>query len=1188
MPDFDPLFLQAAEEADRELRQTGPKGQFAADAGLVWNDATGTYDIPEAAPEDTGAATENATGGAVLTGAAKAGFEASDFVHELSGTPTAPEDRSQFRKDIETMSGGFRATTPAAGVVEGISQFVTGLLGVGKLVAPLKAVQKLKAAGAAGRATYETARGAAAGAIFLDPHEERLSNLIQSSPALQNPVSEYLAAGPEDSAAEGRLKNALEGAGMDLAVTGAFALSLRAMRYLKSGDRDAAAETIKALEKAEAGGEARPATVSEVPAAVEGEAPPQKADPPANTQDENSMPAPASGERDTAPAQAWTPDGFPLEEWEIPQGRPAEPAPQPVEDPLLRPKVDEADTATIIKAAKDDLDAIRFFDSREEAIANGYKFSQGNLPWQKLATGPEEIRTLVDNTAATLKPRLDDIKGGDVLADADLRRMVEDRAALFNEDPSETIGELIRAGDGAKTLAANMEASYLLANRALAETYDVAAKIRNGMLADWEGDAARAAEELRNRLSVSADLLGAAQSIRSNVGRTMRRMRSEFQIQPEDLAALKTMDAAKLAELVYASKGEPAKLASLAKPGILRRVIEEGRFSLTNSLLWLWPTHAVNLTTNAYMLMARPTEKALGSLLMGASGSPVRRQAMREYGYTVAALHDGWEAMKDAFLSGDSILSPHMSEAFSQGHVGQHPALTFKSVKSVDGILHNAMLIANYRTIVGLPTRALGAVDELMKTLRYRAVVQAKAATEAGDKGLSGADLKQYVERRLATSFDDAGQATDAAALREAQTATFQQDLLPGTIGATLQNARATHPTLGLVLPFIKTPINVLRYSHKYTPGINAFQKEYRQMLIGGAGKEAQAQAMGQMMLGTVFTFIAGNLAASGRITGGGPRDPAMLAALRATGWQPYSIVWEGEGGKKHYFPLGRFDPVGLPMSIIADLVEAQKVNPEDKNLGDAMTASLLAVSQNFSDRGFLLNINQLLRAASDPERHLGKYLGQTAAGAIPLSSLLKGTNPDPYMREARSFVDQIKKDLPGYSESLPPRRDAFGEPIWRRVGLMTTEEADEVEAEHNRILLETGKGFSLPSPNHGGVDLRDFTLSDGKNAYDLYQQLVAEPERGPTLKAALAKAIKSETYSILPDGDADVKGTRINTLAGIVQQYRQAAYKSLLRTYPELRKETMRRSATTAAQIKANRSGDPDNARKLLEALGY
>ncbi len=42
-------------------------------------------------------------------------------------------------------------------------------------------------------------------------HEERLSNLIQQFPELANPVTEYLQAKPDDKAAEGRLKNSLEG-----------------------------------------------------------------------------------------------------------------------------------------------------------------------------------------------------------------------------------------------------------------------------------------------------------------------------------------------------------------------------------------------------------------------------------------------------------------------------------------------------------------------------------------------------------------------------------------------------------------------------------------------------------------------------------------------------------------------------------------------------------------------------------------------------------------------------------------------------------------------------------------------------------------------------------------------------------------------------------------------------------------
>ncbi|MBC9132003.1 EndoU domain-containing protein [Frischella sp. Ac13] len=47
--------------------------------------------------------------------------------------------------------------------------------------------------------------------VVFNPHEERLSNLIQQFPELANPVTEYLQAKPDDKAAEGRLKNSLEG-----------------------------------------------------------------------------------------------------------------------------------------------------------------------------------------------------------------------------------------------------------------------------------------------------------------------------------------------------------------------------------------------------------------------------------------------------------------------------------------------------------------------------------------------------------------------------------------------------------------------------------------------------------------------------------------------------------------------------------------------------------------------------------------------------------------------------------------------------------------------------------------------------------------------------------------------------------------------------------------------------------------
>ena len=91
-------------------------------------------------------------------------------------------------------------TVTGAGV-RAISQFLTGFV---------PALRGVKALGVTGFAA-PAAAGAIADATVFDPQEERLSNLIQEVPELQNPITEYLAASPEDTDAEGRLKGALEG-----------------------------------------------------------------------------------------------------------------------------------------------------------------------------------------------------------------------------------------------------------------------------------------------------------------------------------------------------------------------------------------------------------------------------------------------------------------------------------------------------------------------------------------------------------------------------------------------------------------------------------------------------------------------------------------------------------------------------------------------------------------------------------------------------------------------------------------------------------------------------------------------------------------------------------------------------------------------------------------------------------------
>jgi hypothetical protein len=76
---------------------------------------------------------------------------------------------------------------------------------------------------------------AATNFLGFDPHQERLSNLVQEYPALRNPVSAYLAADPKDTDFEGRLKNTLEGLGIMGAAEAALMGGLKITKMFKEG-----------------------------------------------------------------------------------------------------------------------------------------------------------------------------------------------------------------------------------------------------------------------------------------------------------------------------------------------------------------------------------------------------------------------------------------------------------------------------------------------------------------------------------------------------------------------------------------------------------------------------------------------------------------------------------------------------------------------------------------------------------------------------------------------------------------------------------------------------------------------------------------------------------------------------------------------------------------------------------------
>jgi hypothetical protein len=289
--------------------------------------------------------------------------------------------------------------------------------------------------------------------------------------------------------------------------------------------------------------------------------------------------------------------------------------------------------------------------------------------------------------------------------------------------------------------------------------------------------------------------------------------------------------------------------------------------------------------------------------------------------------------------------------------------------------------------------------------------------------------------------------------------------------------------------------------------------------------------------------------------------------------------------GSTTYIPFNRLDPVAMPFGIAADCFDGYRSG------GDMQTvlwACTLAVGKNFVDRGFTKSMQSALEAYNDVDGRGDAFLGRLASNLIPASSALRGyANQDPYMREARGLADGVLKGLPGFSEGLPIHRDAFGEPVLRSIGITSVEAHDVVTAENSRLILETGRGITPPNPSRDGVDLRDVTLESGQNAYDRYQELVAQPGRDmPSLKERLAKLIQSEDYQGLLDDPEGRKGSRIYALEAAILPYRDAAYRELLGDSKVLQQEVIKKKYSFAAKAADHASGTTSASERLLKAL--
>ncbi len=315
------------------------------------------------------------------------------------------------------------------------------------------------------------------------------------------------------------------------------------------------------------------------------------------------------------------------------------------------------------------------------------------------------------------------------------------------------------------------------------------------------------------------------------------------------------------------------------------------------------------------------------------------------------------------------------------------------------------------------------------------------AVRKARAEGLRGDAAKARIGDLVANPTDDlVEQSRDYS-----RYLTFQTKL--GGFGQSLTRATETVPALKLVIPFIRTPINLFKYSLERTPVAQLALKRVRDDYRAGGARRDLAIAKATMGAGLGAAVVMH--AAAGNISGRGPTDPGKRRMMMADGWQPYSFKINGS-----WYSYSRLDPFATVIGTAADIATFSD-HLTAKQQDEAYTALTGMITGQIESKTWLSGVTDFIQAMDDPERFGEAWVSRIGGSLVPTVSAHAAKALDPIGRETKAGDDVqpfgpiptelvrvgvatgnvVKSRVPGLSDDLPARVDVWGEDIKNEMG---------------------------------------------------------------------------------------------------------------------------------------------------------
>ena len=519
----------------------------------------------------------------------------------------------------------------------------------------------------------------------------------------------------------------------------------------------------------------------------------------------------------------------------------------------------------------------------------------------------------------------------------------------------------------------------------------------------------------------------------------------------------------KMAQLIVEAKGDPNRIAKIARGSWGARTWNAITEVWINGLLSAPSTHGLNFSgnlLNSGLAVAERYGAAMVGLLTRSAGKG--GVTFTEANTMALAWLEGWKFAGKAFADalrysdgdrpGGQLLDPTNRKA---SVLSRQPAVTAQQLGlDEQGALGKAVDYFG-KWYVRLPSRFLEAEDEFFKAQAYVMELKARAVRTATDEGIT--DPKAF-DARVNYILENPPADLHMNAQQFARYQTFTNSLEKSAYSGVVTNARMQKAVLDfsrtpvgrIFLPFVRTPTNIIKYGLQRSPFGLAMPSVWADLQRAGAPRDLAVAriAIGGVGLGLAWnwwnkygTDEKGNTVHRPLITGAGPKSFAQRKAWELSGIQPYSIYVDGA-----YVSYNRFDPFGQQLGVVATALELMSQQYDDQPKEEWATALVMGMAEFYLDRSFMTGFNQLIdlldvkkRSGESSLNAVSRWSSLFAASFVPnwiarsAVDVERFKNGNAVRRDPRSnsfmaeLVNRAKARSPFFNEDVPPAVDMLG-----------------------------------------------------------------------------------------------------------------------------------------------------------------